>query len=231
MIRQSVPFVATLRPASTRRADYCFDQRASTNAASTRCAFVANCASLPIPVDRPAIFECGCAALADASVLSVPAPERNQGSGLGGRGDGCHESSAGLVAGETRVSADLGRETSRRAKAGPAIHRAGALARTRRRRKAGVRTDRHDDRRGNEASGLAVGEYEVPVDESRDTCSIANAVIGSSVWMLLEAFQNGRLGWLARAPALWHRANARRFRDQPFRTFPPRFAAPARHGR
>jgi hypothetical protein len=23
--------------------------------------------------------------------------------------------------------------------------------------------------------------------------------------MLLEAFQNGRLGWLASAPALWHR--------------------------
>jgi hypothetical protein len=39
--RRSVPFVAALRPVSTRRADSCFDQSASTNAASTRCAFVA----------------------------------------------------------------------------------------------------------------------------------------------------------------------------------------------
>jgi hypothetical protein len=42
--------------------------------------------------------------------------------------------------------------------------------------------------------------------------------------MLLEAFQNGYLGWLAGAPALWYRcssavANARRLRDRPFRHF------------
>ena len=41
-IRRSAPFVATLGPASTPRADYCFDPGASTKVARTRCALVAN---------------------------------------------------------------------------------------------------------------------------------------------------------------------------------------------
>ena len=76
-----------------------------------RCPRLANWASLPIPADRPAISECGCAALADASVLNVPAPERNQGSRISGRGDGWHEGSAGLAAGDQQVRAEARVET------------------------------------------------------------------------------------------------------------------------
>jgi hypothetical protein len=46
-MRRSAAFVATLGPASMPRADYCFDQGASTKAASTRCAFLAICESSP----------------------------------------------------------------------------------------------------------------------------------------------------------------------------------------
>ena len=73
---------------------------------------LAKLGALAILADRPAISECRCATLADACLLSVPAPERNQGSGLGGRGDGWHEGSAGLAAGDEQVR---GTRWSRRA--------------------------------------------------------------------------------------------------------------------
>ena len=59
-------------------------------------------ASLAISAEKPAIFECRCATLAGAGLVSGPARERNQGSGLSGRGDGRPERAAGLTAGESQ---------------------------------------------------------------------------------------------------------------------------------
>ena len=44
---------------------------------------------------------------AGAGLVSVPARERNQGSGLSGRGDGRPERAAGLAAGEEQDGASL----------------------------------------------------------------------------------------------------------------------------
>ena len=81
-------------------------------------ALLATSASLAISAERPAISECRCATLAGAGLVSVPARERNQGSGLSSRGDGRPEPAAGLAAGESQVAADLRRVTCRRAKRG-----------------------------------------------------------------------------------------------------------------
>ena len=56
-IRRSVPIVAALGRASTPSADYCFDQGASTEAASTRCAFVATSRTAPVGNDSPAFAQ------------------------------------------------------------------------------------------------------------------------------------------------------------------------------
>ena len=104
-IRRSAPFVATSGPASTPRAGYCFDPGASTKAASTRCALVATSASLAISAERPAISECRCATLAGAGLVSVPAHERNQGSGLSGRGDGGLNARPASLLGNRRCAA------------------------------------------------------------------------------------------------------------------------------
>ena len=53
---------------------------------------------------RPAIAECRCATLADAGLVSVPARDRNQGSGLSGRDHERVELAAGLAAGELCIS-------------------------------------------------------------------------------------------------------------------------------
>ena len=80
--------------------------RASIGPARLRCvacALVATSASLAISAERPAISERRCATLAGSNLLSVPAPERNQGFGLSGHGDGRPEGAAGLAAGEYEV--------------------------------------------------------------------------------------------------------------------------------
>jgi hypothetical protein len=61
--------------------------------------------------------------------------------------------------GEQQVSADLGRETSRRAKAGPVdpSRRTRLLIHATERKRVS-RTDHHDDRRVDDAAGLAAGE-------------------------------------------------------------------------
>ena len=53
---------------------------------------------------RPAIAEWRCATLADAGLVSVPARDRNQGSGLSGRDHERVELAAGLAAGELCIS-------------------------------------------------------------------------------------------------------------------------------
>ena len=63
---------------------------------------LANCASPAISGERLAMSECRCATSPGAGLVSVPARERNQGSGLSGRGDGRPERAAGLAAGEYR---------------------------------------------------------------------------------------------------------------------------------
>src|ERR1700733_3140559 len=55
-MRRSAAFVATLGPASMPRADYCSDQGASTKAASTRCAFMANRRCSASMRSRPALW-------------------------------------------------------------------------------------------------------------------------------------------------------------------------------
>jgi hypothetical protein len=71
-IRRSVPIVATLGRASTPRADYCFDQGASTEAARTRCAFVAKLGSLASRAASPAFaFRRASAAAAPRALLSM----------------------------------------------------------------------------------------------------------------------------------------------------------------
>jgi hypothetical protein len=61
-----------LGPASTPRADYCFDKDASTEAASTRCAFVARCGSTR-PDGGGFCFRCGaCPLVWLAGRLCVP---------------------------------------------------------------------------------------------------------------------------------------------------------------
>ena len=71
--------------------------------------------------------------------------------------------------GETRVSADLGQETSRRAKAGPAIRRAARGGSYTTPRKSGCFGPTVTDRRVDEAAGLAAGELQGPGGCGRET--------------------------------------------------------------
>jgi hypothetical protein len=66
---------------------------------------VARNMSPAISAERPAVSECRCAKLASVGVLGVPAPERNHGAGLIGRGDGGPEGATGLPDGESQVRA------------------------------------------------------------------------------------------------------------------------------
>ena len=72
-------------------------------AVRTRALVLANCASLAISAERPAISECRYATLAGAGFVSVPARDRNQGSHLGGRVRRTPERAAALAGGETHV--------------------------------------------------------------------------------------------------------------------------------
>jgi hypothetical protein len=67
---------------------------------------------------RPAISECRCATLAGAGLVSVPARERNQGTGRSCRGDGRHGRPAGLAAGDKRDARERPVETCVRCGAG-----------------------------------------------------------------------------------------------------------------
>jgi hypothetical protein len=78
---------------------------------SRRASLLATSASLAISAERPAISECRSSTLAGAALLSVHAPERNQGSGLSGRDDGRPEGTAGLAAGDLQGPTLSGRHT------------------------------------------------------------------------------------------------------------------------
>jgi hypothetical protein len=108
------------------------------DSASTSYLLLATSASLAISAERPAISECRCATIAGAGLLSVPARERNQGSGLSGRGHGRPERAAGLAAGDEHVSRGRVAETCVERKPGnsrmcPAVAE-----------KQGLQTDAHD---------------------------------------------------------------------------------------
>jgi hypothetical protein len=80
--------------------------------------------------------------------------------------------------GEIRVSVAVGQETSRCAKAGPAIRRAHTrwLVHAAEGKRV-LRTHRHEDRRVDEAAGLAAGDKHVVGEGRADTCVRARAGI------------------------------------------------------
>ena len=83
-------------------------------------------ASLALSAGRLAISECRCPTLAGGGLLSVPAPERNQGSGLSGRGDGLPEGADGLAAGDERVAVVCWGESCFRCHASEGVGMAGS---------------------------------------------------------------------------------------------------------
>ena len=89
------------RRQAPRRLSQARQRRAADGAgrpSAPTCAPLATSASLAISAERPAISECRSATLAGAGLVSVPARERNQGSGLSGRGGGRPARAAGLAA-------------------------------------------------------------------------------------------------------------------------------------
>ena len=102
-LRGSSAVSGTARPASVNTRYSRPPLTTTAEPTTTPVALLATSASLAISAERPAISDRRCATLAGSNLLSVPAPERNQGFGLSGHGDGRPEGAAGLAAGEYEV--------------------------------------------------------------------------------------------------------------------------------